>query len=77
LQWHSRELAEEPPGFFATYAGDVLWAATLYWFLGLLLPKQSTHLIAISALEAPERSAHVWAARNAWPLRGCLQLWEE
>lgn len=46
----SREFAADLPGFVAAYAGDVLWAAALYWFLALVLGKRSTHLIAALAL---------------------------
>lgn len=46
----SREFAAELPGFFATYAGDVLWAAALYWFLALLLARRSIPSIATAAL---------------------------
>ncbi len=45
----SREFAEELPRFVATYAGDSLWAVALFWLLALLV-KQSTAVIAVSAL---------------------------
>ncbi|MFT7676313.1 MAG: glycopeptide antibiotics resistance protein [Planctomycetota bacterium] len=46
----SRKFDEELPEVIATYAGDVLWAIALYWFLSLLLERRPITLIATSAL---------------------------
>ena len=37
------------PGFVATYAGDALWAAAVYWLLAILRPRARTRVLAAVA----------------------------
>lgn len=48
----SREFAEALPTFVATYAGDTLWAATLYGAFALLMGRRSATELAFFALLA-------------------------
>jgi hypothetical protein len=46
----SRRFADRLPGFVAAYAGDTLWAFTLFLFLGLIQPAATTRRIAVQTL---------------------------
>jgi hypothetical protein len=46
----SRRFGDRFPGFVAAYAGDTLWAFTLFLFLGLIQPTATTRRIAAQAL---------------------------
>lgn len=46
----SRIFAEQLPLVFATYAGDTLWAASLFWILALILERKSTMVLSLFAL---------------------------
>jgi hypothetical protein len=46
----SRRFAHWLPGFVAAYAGDTLWAFTLFLVLGLIQPAATTRRIAVQAL---------------------------
>jgi hypothetical protein len=46
----SRRYASALPTIVATYAGDMLWALALFWFLGLILARMSTARVAAMAL---------------------------
>lgn len=46
----SRCFAAELPPFVAAYAGDTLWATTVFLGLGLLMPTTSTRRVATLAL---------------------------
>lgn len=43
-------LAAHLPAFVATYAGDTLWALTLFLVLGLAFPREWPGMIAVSTL---------------------------
>jgi hypothetical protein len=38
------------PGFVAAYAGDTLWATTVFWLLALVFRRAPTRSLAIAAL---------------------------
>lgn len=38
------------PSFFATYAGDALWAALVYWLLAIVWPQKRPAVLALTAL---------------------------
>ena len=46
----SRRYAAALPSFIATYAGDALWAAMVFWIAALLFPRGRTRTLATSAL---------------------------
>ena len=46
----SRRFADALPHFIAAYAGDALWAATVYWLAALALPRARPRLLAAIAL---------------------------
>jgi hypothetical protein len=46
----SRRYPHLLPPFVATYAGDTLWAAALYWLLALLLPFARLSRILVATL---------------------------
>jgi hypothetical protein len=46
----SRRYGIALPAFVATYAGDTLWATMVFWILAVLLPRQSTRNLALTAL---------------------------
>ena len=46
----SRRYAEIFPGFIARYAGDALWAATVFWLLALMRRRAATSRIAAGAV---------------------------
>jgi hypothetical protein len=46
----SRRYPSMQPAFVATYAGDALWAAAVYWLLALLLPRASTTRLVAASL---------------------------
>ena len=46
----SRRYPSLQPAFVATYAGDALWAAAVYWLLALLMPRASTTRLVAASL---------------------------
>ncbi len=46
----SRAYAAQLPGFVGRYAGDVLWAAMVFWLLALARPTARTRALAGAAL---------------------------
>jgi hypothetical protein len=46
----SRRYAAALPSFIATYAGDALWAAMVFWIAALLFPRARTRTLATIAL---------------------------
>jgi hypothetical protein len=46
----SRRFPEWQPAFVARFAGDALWAAMVFWILGLVAPKRSTRVLAAWAV---------------------------
>jgi hypothetical protein len=46
----SRRYASALPSSIATYAGDALWAAMVFWIASLFFPRAGTRTLAIAAL---------------------------
>jgi hypothetical protein len=46
----SRRFPEWQPEFVARFAGDALWAAMVFWILGLIAPRRSTSALAAWAV---------------------------
>lgn len=62
----SRRFPGAQPVFVATYAGDALWAATVFWLLAFLRPRAETATLAAASLLASALVELSQLYRDSW-----------